>query len=130
MNKVAEVVCEVYAAGAKLVILDGGIGVDGEIPGELKEKVRVRRGGLLEALTGDPLEGLGWEVRTALYRRALRWLDERTSQGVKEGVTKSLCCPEVVDQLNEVWCKGTFDEFRVALRAYIGAGLRPTKGAA
>ena len=130
MNEIKEVVCEVYAAGAKLVVLDGGIGVDGQIPGELKEKVRIHRGGLLVALTGDPLEGLAWDVRTALHLQALRWLDERTSKGVKKGVTEALCCPEVVEQLNEVWCKGTFDEFRLALREYVGVGLRAMKEAA
>jgi hypothetical protein len=36
MNEVGAVVSEVYAAGASLVVLDGGLAIDGEIPDALK----------------------------------------------------------------------------------------------
>jgi hypothetical protein len=136
MNEVADVVCEVYAAGAKLVFLDGGIGVEGEIPGELKGKARVHRVELLEAVGGDPLQGPGWEVRTALYRQALRWLDGEIGQMGLEGArreraaTDALCRQDVADRLNRVWCDGTFDEFRGALREYVRAGLAAARGKA
>ena len=61
---------------------------------------------------------------------ALLWLDERTPKEANEAVTQALCCLEVVNHLNEVWCEGNFEEFRSALREYLGAGLRAMKGAA
>ena len=133
MNEVAQVVCEVYAAGAKLLVLDGGIGVDGEIPGELKSNVRGHREGLLEALQGDPLQGLGWEARVALHRQALRWLEEQIekpgpgSTFRERAATETLCRRGVADRLNAAWCDGDFGEFRAALREYVKAGLDASK---
>ena len=135
-NEVGEIVCEVYAAGAKLVVLDGGIGVEGEIPGELKGKVRVHREELLEAVDGDPLQGPGWEARTALYRRALRWLDgqivqmESTGTLEKRAAADALCRHNAADRLNRAWCDGTFDEFRAALREHVRAGLKAARSRA
>ncbi len=135
-NEVGEIVCEVYAAGAKLVVLDGGIGVEGEVPNELKEKIRGRGAELLLALDGDPLQGPGWEARTALYRRALRWLDGQIGQMGFEGTQKeraaadALCRHDAADRLNRAWCEGTFDEFRAALREYARAGLKVAKSKA
>ena len=132
-SEVGEVVCEVYAAGAKLVALDGGIGVDGEIPGELKGRVRAHRGELLEAVAGDPLEGPGWDARTALCRRALEWLDgevEKLGPGGAirlNAATEALCRQDVSDRLNEAWCAGSFDGFRAALRDYARVGLRAAR---
>ncbi len=133
MSAVSEVVCEVYAAGARLVLLDGGIGVEGEVPNELKEKIRGRGAELLLALDGDPLQGPGWEARTALYRRALRWLDRQIVQMESAGThkeraaTDALCRHDAADRLNRTWCDGTLDEFRAALREYMRAGLKAAK---
>ncbi len=133
-GEVGTLVCEVYASGANLVVLDGGIGLDGEIPRKLREKIRECRAELVDALAGDPLQGSGWEARTALYRQALRWLDEEIGQMEPEGThrehaaTEALCRQDVADPLNRVWCEGTFDEFRSALREYVRAGLAAAKG--
>jgi hypothetical protein len=96
----------------------------------MEEALKANKEKLLEMLTGDPLSGAGWEGRSALYKQALLWLDERTPKEAKEAVTQALCCLEIVDPLNEVWCDGSFEEFRAALRTYIGVGLRAMKGAA
>jgi hypothetical protein len=96
----------------------------------MEETLKANKEKLLEMLTGDPLYGAGWEGRTALYKQALLWLDERTPKEAKEAVTQELCCPELVNQLNDVWCEGTFEEFRAALRMYVGAGLRAMKDVA
>jgi hypothetical protein len=45
-------------------------------------------------------------------------------------VTAALCRQDMLESLNKAWCDGSFEEFRVALRAYIGAGLRAMKEAA
>jgi hypothetical protein len=133
MNEVEAVVCEVYAVGANLVVLDGGLAVDGEIPDKLKEKVRAHRDKLLEALMGDPLEGFGWEARTALYRQALRWLDEEVEKMGPKGAPRAraaidaLCQQDVADPLNVAWCGGDFEQFRAALRMYVKAGLHGAK---
>src|SRR5215211_3676330 len=129
MKEVGAVVCEVYAASARLVILDGRLAVDGEIPDELKEMVRAHKDELLEALVGDPLEGFGWEARTALYRQALRWLDgeiEKMGLGStprERGAIDALCQEDVADPLNAAWCGGDFEEFRAKLREYAKVGL-------
>lgn len=113
MNVVGEIVCAVYAAGARLVVLDGGIGVEGEVPGDLKQKIHWREAELLEALDGDPLQGPGWEARTALYRRALLWFDGQIVQMGSEGTlreraaTDALCRHDAADRLNRAWCDGT-----------------------
>jgi len=133
MNEIGAVVCEVYAVGARLVVLDGGLAVDGGIPEELKEKVRAHRQVLLDAIVGDPLEKVGWEARTALFRQALRWLDREIEKMGFEGARQErtaievLCRQDVADSLNTAWCDGSFDEFRTALRNYVRAGLHAAK---
>jgi hypothetical protein len=133
INEIGAVVCEVYAVGASLVVLDGGLAVDGEIPNEITERIRAHRDELLEAIVGDPLEGPGWEARTALYRQALRWLDgEVEKMGPKDSpmertVISALCQQDVADPLNAAWCDGDFEEFRAALREYVRAGLHAAK---
>ncbi len=133
MKQAGELVSKVYASGARLIVLDGGLAVDGEIPAKLKEHVRAHREELLEALVGDPLEGPGWEARTTLYRNALRWLDEEIEKVEFEGALgeraaiDTLCCQEVAGPLNAAWCGGDFEEFRAALRKYVRAGLHAAK---
>jgi len=133
MNEVGTVVSEVYAAGANLIVLDGRLAVDGEIPNELTERVRAHRDELLEALVGDPLEGFGWEARTALYRSALQWLDEEIAKMRLEGTLReraaidTLCRHDVAEPLNAAWCNGDFEDFRAALRMYVRAGLHAAK---
>jgi hypothetical protein len=133
MNEVGAVVCEVYAVGANLVVLDSGLAIDGEIPDALKEKIRAHRGELLDALVGDPLEGPGWKARTTLYRQALRWLDGEVEKMGSKGTPSeqaaidTLCRQDVADTLNVAWCGGDFGEFRAALREYVRVGLRAAK---
>jgi len=124
-------VAGLYSAGVTLVVTDDGkrVGAVGDVGPSMEEVLRANKEKLLVMLTGDPLSGAGWEGRTALYKQALLWLDERTPNEAKEAVTEALCCLEVVDQFNEIWREGSFEEFRVALRAYIGAGLRAMKRA-
>ena len=126
-------VADLYSAAVQLVVSEDGkrVGVVGEVGLGMKETLKVNKEKLLQMLTGDPLSGAGWEGRTALYRQALRWLDERTAEEAKERVTAALCRQDVLDSLNKAWwCDGGFEEFREALRAYIGAGLRAMKEAA
>ena len=125
-------VADLYSAGVQLVVSEDGkrVGVVGEVGLGMKETLKVNKEKLLQMLTGDPLSGAGWEGRTALYRQALRWLDERTAEEAKERATAALCRQDVLDSLNKAWCDGSFEEFRAALRAYIGAGLHAMKGVA
>jgi hypothetical protein len=133
MKQIGELVSEVYAAGARLMVLDGRLAVDSAIPDELREKIRAHRDELLEALVGDPLEGPGWEARTALYRSALRWLDTEIEKMKFEGTPSeqaaidALCCHDVADPLNAAWCGEDFGEFRAALREYVRVGLRTAR---
>ncbi len=134
VSEVGEVICNVYAVGAQLVILDGGLGIGGEIPDELRGKVRALRPELLEALDGDPLHGPGWEARTALHRQALQWLSEEIEERKPGGALRAtaarkvLCREDVTNRLDTAWCDGGFDEFRAALREYAKAGLRAARG--
>jgi hypothetical protein len=95
--------------------------------------VRAHKDELLEALMGDPLEGFGWEARTALFRQALRWLDGKVEKmGPKDSpmertVISALCQQDVADPLNAAWRVGDFEEFRAALREYVRAGLHAAK---
>jgi hypothetical protein len=98
--------------------------------------VRAHKGELLEALVGDPLEGSGWEARTALYRRALRWLDGEVEKMGPEDPARvraavdALCRQDVAEPLNAAWCGGDFGEFRAALREHVKVGLRAARGKA
>jgi hypothetical protein len=131
-NDLGALVPSLYSAGLQLVVSEDGkrVGVVGDVGARMEEALKANKEKLLEMLTGDPLCGAGWEGRTALYKQALLWLDERTPKQANEAVTQALCSLEVVNHLNEVWCEGNFEEFSSALKEYIGAGLRAMKGAA
>jgi len=138
MDRLAEardlgaLVTDLYSAGVQLVVSEDGkrVGTVGNVRLGMEESLKANKDKLLEMLTGDPLCGAGWEGRTALYKQALHWLDERTPEQTKERVIAALCRQDVLDSLNRVWCDGSFEEFRQALRVYIWAGLRAMKGAA
>ena len=125
-------VASLYSAGVQLVVSEDRkrVGAVGDVEPGMEEALKVNKEKLLKLLTGDPLSGAGWEGRTALYRQALLWLAERTAEEAKERVTAALCSQDVLDSLNKAWCDGSFEEFRAALRAYIGAGLHAMKGVA
>jgi CDGSH-type Zn-finger protein len=125
-------VASLYSAGIQLVVSEDEmrVGAVGDVGPVTEEALKANKQRLLEMLTGDPLSGAGWEGRTALYKQALHWLDERSPEQAKERVTAALCRQEVLESLNKAWCDGSFEEFRAALRAYIGTGLRAMKGAA
>ena len=135
MDRLAEaqdlgaLVAHLYSAGVQLTISEDSklVGAVGYVDPGMEEALKANKEKLLEMLTGDPLSGAGWEGRTALYRQALRWLDERTPEEAKERVTTALCRQEEIDRFNEVWCDGSFEGFRAALREHIGAGLRAMK---
>ena len=128
-KELGALIADVYSAGVQLIVSEDGkrVGAVGDVGPCMQEALKANKAKLLEMLTGDPLSGAGWEGRTALYRQALRWLDERTPEEAKENVTAALCRQEVVDRFNEVWCDGSFEEFRAALKEHIGAGLRAMK---
>jgi hypothetical protein len=138
MDRLAEakdlgtLVADLYSAGVQLAVSADGkrVGTVGNVRLGMEESLKANKEKLLEMLTGDPLSGAGWEGRTALYRQALRWLDERIPEEAKVRVTAALCRQDMLESLNKAWCDGSFEEFRVALRAYIGAGLRAMKEAA
>jgi hypothetical protein len=125
-------VADLYSVGVQLALSEDGkrVGVVGDVGPGMEEVLKANKEKLLEMLTGDPLCGAGWEGRSALYKQALVWLDEKTPEGATQSVTAALCRHDVLDSLNKAWCDGSFEEFRAALREYIGAGLRTMKGAA
>lgn len=150
MNSFGKLVATIYAAGARLVVVDRSLGIDGDLPKDLRKEVRRHREELLEAFTGDPLAYPGYDARNALYQQALSYVDreilehygehEQDQQGVwrvvpcleseaaKERATKVLCKESVADALNRAWTGGDFEEFRKALKRYVRAGLDAAEG--
>jgi len=132
MVKLANLVTEIYANGAELLVKDSKVGIKGKPPqfiyNEVAEPENKQK--LLEVLTGDPLAGPGWEARTALYREALSYLDHLIKRDGLNGerATEALCQLETNDKLNKVWLDGTFDEFRAALKDYVRTGLMAARG--
>jgi hypothetical protein len=131
-NDLGALVPSLYSAGLQLVVSEDGkrVGVVGDVGPGMEEALKANKEKLLEMLTGDPLHGPGWDGRSALYKQALQWLDEKTPEEATERVTAALSRQDVLDSLNKAWCDGSFEEFRAALRDYVGAGLRAMKGAA
>src|SRR5215204_2055429 len=115
MVKLANLVTEIYANGAELLVEGSRLGIKGNPPQRIYNEVEEHKKELLEALRGDPLSGPGREIREALFREALRWIDRQAPAEVRK-VTKALCHPSTVEHLNNVWIDGTFDEFRAALK--------------
>jgi hypothetical protein len=126
--RLANLVTEIYANGAELIVEGSRLGIKGNPPQFIYNEVEENKKKLLEALTGDPLLGPGWEVRTALYKEALRWLDERTPEEARDRVTAALCRQSTTEALNTIWIDGTFEEFRAALKEYVRTGLRAARG--
>ena len=121
----------VYAAGARLFVdTYGGLLIDGEIPSALKKQVRAHKGELLQMLTGDPLQGPGWDGRSALFGQALKYLDEIVEdRGLDQDAAVEVLCRRHVDaRLGEAWRGGDFEKFREALKEYIQTGLDAAKG--
>lgn len=135
MSKVGPLVASVYAAGGRLAVLEYAgknyvIAEDGEIPDGLHEAIQAVQEELLEALTGDPLQGPGWEARTALYRQALKYLDKVVEdRGLdQDAAVEALCRRRVDTRLGEAWRGGDFEKFREALKEYIQTGLDAARG--
>jgi hypothetical protein len=129
MVKLANLITEIYANGAKLVVEGSRLGIKGNPPQRIYNEVAEpeNKKKLLEALTGDPLSGPGWEARTALYKEALRWLDEKTPEEARDKVTAALCREKTAEALNTIWIDGTFEEFRAALKKYVRTGLEAAR---
>jgi hypothetical protein len=92
-----------YSVGVQLVVSEDGkrVGVVGDVGPGMEEALKANKEKLLEMLTGDPLCGADWEGRSALYKQALLWLDEKTPEGATERVTAALCRHVVLDSLNK-----------------------------
>lgn len=131
VSKIGNLITEIYANGAELLVEGSRIGIKGNPPQFIYNEVEECKKELLEALTGDPLQGPGWEARTALYREALRYLDDLIERDEldEEATTRALCRPETADRLNEAWLSGDFEEYRAALKNYVRVGLRAARGA-
>lgn len=137
MGGLREIVVAVYAAGAELRAEGGKLGVKnpGLLDPEALRGVKAHKEELVEMLTGDPLQGPGWEGRAALWCQAMNRLDLMLSGTSPDGTDKSRVAaaatdPEASERLNAAWTEGTFEEFRQALKEYARtAPGAPTKGA-
>lgn len=132
MVLIKNLVAEIYANGAELVVSPDGksVGLKGNPPQRIHNEVFFHKDDLLAMLAGDPLQGPGWEGRTALYRQALAYLDKVVERkGLDhDAAIEALCRIHVNDRLNEAWCDGSFEEFRGALKEYVQAGLDAARG--
>lgn len=128
--KLANLVTAIYANGAELLVDGKRVGIKGNPPQFIYNEIEESKRELLEALTGDPLSGPGWEARSALYSQALRYLDDLIERdGLdKEAATRALCREAVADKLNKAWLSGDFEEFRRVLKDYVRTGLRAARG--
>lgn len=109
-----ELIVEVHENGARLVVEEGHLGIDGDVPEDLKARVRERR----EELKGH----LEWDRETArgLMRRAWRYVAARHVAGAGY-------FPKVVEAAEE-GINGAFEKedmwaFRVAVRRWVEAWM-------
>lgn len=128
--KLANLITEIYANGAELLVEGSMLGIKGNPPQRIYNEVEEHKRELLEALTGDPLSGEGWQIRLALAKQADTWLFEMIPEEAEERVTRALERNSTIDPFSEVWANGTFEEFRAALKEYIRTGLMAAKGTA
>lgn len=126
-----QTVGKIYGAGAALYVDTlGKLAVDGKLPPDTKKYIRDHKDQFRQMLTGDPLQGPGWEGRTALYRQALKYLDDLVERkGLdNDAAVKALCRVDVNDRLSTAWSDGSFEDFRRALKEYIQTGLDAARG--
>jgi hypothetical protein len=139
---VGEVAAAVYAHGGRLVALENGqIGIEGDLPKDLRKHVRKRVHELYQAVYGDLMSGPGWEVTVALEKQAVAYLytliEKRFAaegplalSAARERAMAALCRSTNIDRLNAAWVDGTFEEFRTALKEYVGAGWKAANAVA
>lgn len=132
----AQTIEGVYVRGGSFELRQNGTAfrVRGKkLPPPLANAVAEHKDKILAMLAGDPLSGPGWEGRTVLTRSALRWLDMKlVDMGLdgtraEERVSKVLQSEAELQKFNTAWMEGTFEEFRDALKVYVGAGLEAAR---
>ena len=106
----------------------------GEVSLALQQLVARNQDALYKMLKGDPMFGPGWEGRTALFRQAMKYVDQKAAkrhgEKGKKRTVKAMCHQREIDRLNEAWIgsKGNFELFRDALKEYVKVGLEAASG--
>ncbi len=131
-REVAETMAKVYAAGGDLRLSPDHkkVGLVGTEDPEIHKLVRRNKAGIVEALASDPLDTMGWNVRSEFFRKMLRAVDKFASRREGENqeiADKVLTHGPFVDAVNERWLHGTFVEYRDELTKLYGLAIRAVK---
>lgn len=107
---VNELMQEVADCGARLVVQNNRLGIQGELPEDLKAKIREHRGELVRELTWDQ------ERAYTMLREALEYLDRIFVSGADVPRERNDRLHEAV---NEAFAGEDMWAFRVARRAWV-----------
>jgi hypothetical protein len=97
----------------------------------MKQRIMKSQAELHEMLTGDPMDGYGYEGRDALFQQAMKFADRAVKKKYgKEGferAEKVMCSTHEMDRLREAWA-GDFETYRKGLKEFVKAGIEAAAG--
>lgn len=120
-RRIAEIMANVYADGGRFVLSPDGkrVGLRDTERRDLHEQVRENRRAILEVLAGDPIDGIGWGVRSYFFSKALDYIMAEVlkmdGEHAEQRAEKALYNSEYMKDLNHTHLNGSFVDFRAEL---------------
>lgn len=117
-RRVGELMAEVYRSGGRFV-MDAEktrLAVRG-VSDDLKAQAFEDRHQIIEVLTGDPLDGIGWGVRDVFFEKCCEYIDSQIPMGTvaDQRAQKAMYNSTWYEPLSKLHLNGQFEQYRQEL---------------